>query len=90
MAKLQKVRANENIEVINHILKQDGCIVIENVLDKHELDKLKRELCPALRRNTQLHRRFLRPCDQARELADRQIDTMSANDGSSCHPGDDG
>jgi len=44
MAKVQKVRANENIEVINHILEQDGCIVIENVLDKHELDTLRREL----------------------------------------------
>ena len=46
MAKVQKVRANENIEVINHILEQDGCIVIEDVLVKHELDKLKRELDP--------------------------------------------
>jgi hypothetical protein len=48
MAKIKKVRANENIEVINHILEQDGCIVIENVLDKHELEKLKRELDPHL------------------------------------------
>ena len=46
MAKVQKVRANENIEVINHILEQDGCIVIEDVLVKHELDKLKRERDP--------------------------------------------
>ena len=39
MAQVQKVRADENIGVINEILERDGCIVIENVLDKHELDK---------------------------------------------------
>ena len=48
MAQVQKVRADENIGVINEILERDGCIVIENVLDKHELDKLKKELGAAL------------------------------------------
>src|ERR1700691_3535246 len=46
MAQVQKVRADENIGVINRILERDGCIVIENVLDKHELDKLRKELGP--------------------------------------------
>ena len=34
MAQVQKVRADEKISVINQILERDGCIVIENVLDK--------------------------------------------------------
>ena len=46
MAKVQKVRADENIAVINEILERDGCIVIENVLNKNELNKLKKELAP--------------------------------------------
>jgi len=46
MAKVQTVRPDEKIEVINRILEQDGCIVIENVLDKQGLDRLKGELHP--------------------------------------------
>src|SRR6202050_1608741 len=46
MAQVQKVWAEENIGVINEILERDGCIVIENVLDKTQLDKLKSELRP--------------------------------------------
>ena len=46
MAQVQKVRANENIGVIDEILDRDGCIVIENVLDKGELKRLKKELAP--------------------------------------------
>ena len=46
MAQVQKVRADENIGVINEILERDGCIVIENVLDKTQLDSLKSELRP--------------------------------------------
>jgi len=46
MAKVQKVRPDEKVEVINSILERDGCIVIENVLDRHGLDRLKGELGP--------------------------------------------
>lgn len=46
MAKVQKVKPDEKIAVINKILERDGCIVIENVLDRDELDRLKKELAP--------------------------------------------
>ena len=46
MAKVQTVRPDEQFEVINRILERDGCIVIENVLDKQGLDRLKGELGP--------------------------------------------
>ena len=46
MATVQKVGADENIGVINGILERDGCIVIENALDKNELARLKKELDP--------------------------------------------
>jgi ectoine hydroxylase-related dioxygenase (phytanoyl-CoA dioxygenase family) len=46
MATVQKVGADETTGVINGILERDGCIVIEDVLDKPALDSLKRELRP--------------------------------------------
>jgi ectoine hydroxylase-related dioxygenase (phytanoyl-CoA dioxygenase family) len=46
MAKVQTVRPDEQFDVINRILERDGCIVIENVLDKEGLDRLKGELRP--------------------------------------------
>lgn len=46
MAKVQKVRPDEKLEVINRTLERDGCIVIENVLDKQGLERLKGELGP--------------------------------------------
>jgi ectoine hydroxylase-related dioxygenase (phytanoyl-CoA dioxygenase family) len=46
MAKVQTVRPDEKVEVINRILERDGCIVIENVLDREGLDRLKGELVP--------------------------------------------
>lgn len=46
MAKVQNVKADENIAVINGILERDGCIAIENVLDSDELVRLKKELDP--------------------------------------------
>ena len=46
MAKVQTVRPDEKLEVINRILERDGCLVIENVLDKQGLDRLKGELGP--------------------------------------------
>ena len=46
MAKVQKVKTDENIGVINEILERDGCIVIENVLEKGEVRNLKKELRP--------------------------------------------
>jgi ectoine hydroxylase-related dioxygenase (phytanoyl-CoA dioxygenase family) len=46
MAQVLKVQAGEYPGVINQILEQDGCIVIENVLDKRALDQLKQELDP--------------------------------------------
>ena len=48
MARVQKVGSNEKTGVINEILERDGCIVIENALDTEQLDKLKKELRPAL------------------------------------------
>jgi ectoine hydroxylase-related dioxygenase (phytanoyl-CoA dioxygenase family) len=46
MATVQKVGTDEDIGAINRILERDGCIVIENVLDKQGLDRLKGELGP--------------------------------------------
>jgi ectoine hydroxylase-related dioxygenase (phytanoyl-CoA dioxygenase family) len=46
MAQVQTVRADTPIGAINQILKRDGCVVIENVLDKHKLEALKQELRP--------------------------------------------
>lgn len=46
MAKVQTVQPDEKVEVISRILERDGCIVIENVLDKLGLDRLKGELGP--------------------------------------------
>src|ERR1700683_4553280 len=46
MARVQTVRPDEKVEEINRILERDGCIVIENVLDKQGLDRLKGELGP--------------------------------------------
>ena len=46
MAKVQTVRPDEKVDVINGILERDGCIVIENVIDKQGLDRLKGELGP--------------------------------------------
>jgi len=46
VAKVQTVRPDEKVEVINRILERDGCIVIENVLDEQGLDRLKEELGP--------------------------------------------
>jgi ectoine hydroxylase-related dioxygenase (phytanoyl-CoA dioxygenase family) len=46
MAQVQKVRADADTASINRILERDGCIVIENVLDKYALEKLKAELRP--------------------------------------------
>ena len=46
MATVQKVKPDENIAVINRILERDGCIVIENALDRNDLDRLKKELDP--------------------------------------------
>jgi hypothetical protein len=46
MAKVQKVQAIEASGEINRILERDGCIVIEDVLDKQALDGLRRELRP--------------------------------------------
>ena len=46
MAKVQTVRPDEQFDVINRILERDGCIVIENVLDRQRLDRLKGELGP--------------------------------------------
>src|ERR1700692_2423484 len=46
MAKVQTVRPDEKVEVINRILERDGCLVIENVLDRQGLDRLKGELGP--------------------------------------------
>ena len=47
MAQVQKVRADENIGVINEILERDGCIVIENVLD-NRIWKTEKRASPAL------------------------------------------
>jgi ectoine hydroxylase-related dioxygenase (phytanoyl-CoA dioxygenase family) len=46
MAKVQTVRPDEKVEEINRVLERDGCIVIENVLDRQGLDRLKGELGP--------------------------------------------
>ena len=46
MAHVQKVKANEKIQVINEILEKDGCVVIENLLNRNELDLLRNELKP--------------------------------------------
>jgi ectoine hydroxylase-related dioxygenase (phytanoyl-CoA dioxygenase family) len=46
MVQVQKVCADENVSTINRILEEDGCVVIENILDSHKLKSLKRELQP--------------------------------------------
>ena len=48
MAQVQKVRADENIGVINEILERDGCIVIENVLDRAAAGQTEKRASPAL------------------------------------------
>jgi ectoine hydroxylase-related dioxygenase (phytanoyl-CoA dioxygenase family) len=44
MSILQKTNFNTDINVIKNILETDGCVVIENVLNQDELNKLKKEL----------------------------------------------
>lgn len=46
MTKVQSVKADEDIQVINEILEQDGCIVLENILRDDQLAALKEELEP--------------------------------------------
>ena len=46
MVQIKKVYADENIGKINEILEKDGCIVILNVLNSRQLNKLKGELKP--------------------------------------------
>lgn len=46
MVQVQKVKATEDLSVINQIIDRDGCVVIEGVLNAHQVKKLKAELNP--------------------------------------------
>lgn len=46
MALVQTVKSNENIDIINQIIQKDGCVVIENVLNRVQVNQLKAELDP--------------------------------------------
>lgn len=48
MAQVQKVKANEDTNVINSILEEDGCVVVENILNADQLSRLQGELNPLL------------------------------------------
>ena len=48
MAHVRKVKVNEKITIINGILEEDGCIVIENILGEKELSALKSDRMPLL------------------------------------------
>lgn len=44
MAKVQRVSKNEKIEIINDILRKDGCVVIENLISDQEIQSLRSDL----------------------------------------------
>lgn len=46
MSSVQKVKHNEDSKLINEILEQDGCIVIEDVIPASNVELLKQELKP--------------------------------------------
>ncbi len=46
MAEVKRVNQAANIEDINRILEADGCIVIENVISKDAVQKIKEDLHP--------------------------------------------
>ena len=48
MSKIQKVRRDEKLRIINEILEEDGCVVIENMLDDVRHEALEAEICPLL------------------------------------------
>ena len=88
MAQVQKVRADENIDVINEYWTRLHCYW--NVLDKRELDKLKKELRPHFDETPNCKGDFYGHATKRLSFTDREIDTMPGDDHSSCHPGGDG
>ena len=48
MSSIQRVHRGEKLGIINEILEEDGCIVIENVLDDIRHRLLEAEICPLL------------------------------------------
>ena len=48
MSSIQRVRHGENCRIINDILEQQGCVVIENVLNAMGHRLLEAEICPLL------------------------------------------
>ena len=48
MSKVQKVRRDEKLRIINEILEEDGCIVIEGILDDARHSALASEIGPML------------------------------------------
>ena len=48
MSSIQRVHRGEKLSIINEILEEQGCIVIENVLDDMRQRLLEAEICPLL------------------------------------------
>ena len=48
MSSIQRVHRGEKLGIINEILEEQGCIVIENVLDDIRHRLLEAEICPLL------------------------------------------
>jgi hypothetical protein len=48
MRKVQKVRRDEKLRIVNEILEEDGCVVIENMLGDARREALEAEIHPLL------------------------------------------
>lgn len=58
MTEVRRVAASEDLQTINHILEEDGCIVIENILSQAQIEALKTDLQPYFQRAEYCHGDF--------------------------------
>src|SRR5262249_7155496 len=45
MAQVQRFQASASVNDINQALEEDGCVIIEGLLDKGQIQKLQAEMC---------------------------------------------
>ena len=79
MSSVTTVRRDEKHPIINEILEEDGCIVIENMLDEAHHEALEGEIQPLLDARRPA-RAISMALHQAPERPDRQIEDLPADE----------
>ena len=86
MSSITTVRRGEKFGTINEILEEQGCIVIENMLDEARHEALEGRILPLLDATAPCRGNFYGFSTKRSERADRQIKGLQADGGRARYP----